>query len=448
MSTRAILAALGLLPLLLPSAWGGVELVSLPERESVQLTIYNSADLTLVRELRKLTLRKGVNRLSFGWANTIIDPTSLNLRALQRPDAVELLDVAYPPRINTQGIWTVLSQVEGEVPVEITFFTSGITWRAFYVATLAPDERSMHFQGYVRVTNNSGEDYENARTRLVVGKIHLLDQIAELAKRPAPYGMPVEPVAKPATEEKRVLIRKAEAALDKAAAPQAPTRPKEIIKEGLSEYFLYTIEGTETIPSSWSKRLPSLEVAEVPVVNLYKFEEERYGKEVVRFLFFANDTQHKLGDTPLPDGLVKVFRKVDKEGHLAYEGADNTKYIPVGQKVELNLGPAPKVKVEPKLMRIRTENFSFNKDRDIDGWEEVQDWKVEVRNNREVAARVEIKRNFKHQYWELKPGGQEHGKFQKVDLDTVSFTLDMKPHEKKEFSYTVRFFEGERRNRR
>jgi len=71
----------------------------------------------LVREVRKLTLRKGINHLSFGWANTLIDPTSLNLRAIQRPDAVQLLDIAYPPRVNTQGIWTVESAIEGEVPV-------------------------------------------------------------------------------------------------------------------------------------------------------------------------------------------------------------------------------------------------------------------------------------------------------------------------------------------
>ncbi|MFO0885882.1 MAG: hypothetical protein U0894_17135 [Pirellulales bacterium] len=34
---------------------------------------------------------------------------------------------------------------------------------------------------------------------------------------------------------------------------------KEVVKEGLSEYFIYTIEGRETIPSGWSKRLSSLE---------------------------------------------------------------------------------------------------------------------------------------------------------------------------------------------
>ncbi len=44
----------------------------------------------------------------------------------------------------------------------------------------------MRLEGYVRVTNNSGEDYENAQVRLVVGQVHLLDQIAELARRQYP----------------------------------------------------------------------------------------------------------------------------------------------------------------------------------------------------------------------------------------------------------------------
>jgi len=58
-----------------------IDLVTLPDRDKTQLTIYNSADLTLVREQRTLTLKKGLNRLEFGWENTLIDPTSVQLRA-------------------------------------------------------------------------------------------------------------------------------------------------------------------------------------------------------------------------------------------------------------------------------------------------------------------------------------------------------------------------------
>ena len=43
-----------------------------------------------------------------------------------------------------------------------------------------------------------------------------------------------------------------------ADGAEPANRPKEIAKEGLSEYFIYTIEGTETIRNGWSKRMRSL----------------------------------------------------------------------------------------------------------------------------------------------------------------------------------------------
>ncbi len=69
------------------TAQAKVDLVTLPSRDTVQLTIYNSADLTLVRESRNLTLKNGGNKLQFSWANTLIDPTSLEM--LPKADAHE-----------------------------------------------------------------------------------------------------------------------------------------------------------------------------------------------------------------------------------------------------------------------------------------------------------------------------------------------------------------------
>jgi hypothetical protein len=435
--------------LMLALALGGparaaIDLVTLPERDTVQLTIYNSADLTLVREVRKLTLQKGLNNLSFGWANTLIDPTSLDLRAVGKPDTVRLLDVAYPPRLNTQALWAVESKVAGEVPVEITFFTSGLTWRAFYMATLTQDEKEMLLEGYVRVQNNSGEDYADAQTRLIVGRIHLLDLIADLARRSEPYGRPgVMPPGVMFEAQRRGMLEEA-----KAQMPPMPARPKQIVKEGLSEYFLYTIEGTETIANNWAKRLPAFKPVRVPIINLYKYDESRFGNAVARMLYFKNDKGHNLGETPLPDGLVKVYRGVDKEGHLSYEGACPTKYIPVEQEVELNLGPALKVKVEPKLMKVTTDQYLFDREKNISGFDRTEEWKVEVKNLREVPAKVEISRRLNHQYWdEIKRTGDEV-QYEKVDLNTIKFTLQLEPYTTKIFGYTMTYHEGERREKR
>jgi len=426
------------------TAYAKVDLVILPSRDTVQLTIYNSADMTLVRESRALTLKNGKNKLQFSWANTLIDPTSLEMLPKANADKIDITELVYPPRVRNLGLWNVESDVAGNVPVEISYLTSGLSWRAFYMGTLTEDEKTMLLKGYVVVTNNSGEDYENAQTRLIVGKVHILDQIAELARRQYPYGRPGEITALPQSS----VSAPAPALRDSSRAfglmdAASVNRRKEIVKEGLSEYFLYTIEGTETIPNGWSKRLQSFNVDQVPVINLYKFEEQRYGPSVVRFLSFKNDKEHKLGETPIPGGMLKVYRGVGDNGNLSYTGQSSFKYIPVDEDVELNLGPVANLVVEPKLMDSKTENYRFDRRDNISGWDEIHTFQIEVRNTRDINVRVEIKRNFNTQYWDIDNSG-DFGAFEKINLNTVKFTLDLQPRSVKKFEYVLRTYHGVR----
>jgi len=420
-----------------------IDLVTLPSRDTVQLTIYNSADMTLVRESRALTLKDGENKLQFSWANTLIDPTSLEMLPKANADKIDITELIYPPRVRNLGLWNIESGVSGKVPVEITYLTSGLTWRAFYMGTLTEDEKTMRLKGYVRVTNHSGEDYENAQTRLIVGKVHILDQIAELARRQYPYGHPGERPIRPGMPVLRAPMAREE--MEKAAMvlESRPYKPKEIRKEGLSEYFLYTIEGTETIPTGWSKRLLSFDVDEVSVVNLYKYEEQRYGRSVVRFLSFKNDEEHNLGDTPIPGGMLKVYRGAGGAGHLSYTGQSSFKYIPVDEDVELNLGLVANVVVEPTLMNFETEKYRYDRRGNISGWDEIRTFKVEVRNTRDLPVKVEIQRNFNTQYWTLKKSGK-FDEYEKVDMDTVKFTINLEPRSKKEFEYVLTTYHGVR----
>jgi hypothetical protein len=300
----------------------------------------------------------------------------------------------------------------------------------------------MRLQGYVRVTNNSGEDYENAQTRLIVGKVHILDRIAELARRQYPYG---RPGAVMYDVEWKGRVRGAKEEFDRLEGLRMPSadmpgKPKEIRKEGLSEYFLYTIEGTETIPTGWSKRLLSFDTSEVPVVNLYKYEQERYGNSVVHFLSFKNDEEHKLGETPIPGGMLKVYRGVDNEQHLGYVGQSAFKYIPVDEDVELNLGAVADVVVEPKLMDFKTENYRFDRHENVAGWDELRKFRIEVRNTRDLSVKVEIQRNFGTTYWNMDTSQKHEG----VDKDTAKFTLELEPRSKAAFEYLVRTYHGVR----
>jgi hypothetical protein len=420
-----------------------VDLVILPKRDTVQLTIYNSADLTLVRESRSLTLKKGLNSLQFSWANTLIDATSLEMLPKMYGESIDIQDLTFPPRVRNLGLWHMQSQVSGDVPVEITYLTSGLSWRAFYMGTLSKDEKVMQLQGYVRVTNSSGEDYENAQTRMIVGKINIIDQIADLARQQYPYGRPgLPPMGLGLKAPRAAIMAEAKREMEKAEIAMR-RRPKEIKKEGISEYFLYTIEGTETIPHGWSKRLPSFAVDMVPVINLYKYEEERYANQVMRFLSFKNDKAHNLGDTPIPGGVLKVYRKVGEGEHFSYEGESRFKYIPVNEDVELDLGAVANIIVKPTLMDYKTERYLFDNKGNISGWDEVKEFEFEVKNTRDLPVKVEIKRNFETPHWEIQRVG-DFGLYEKVDLDTVKFTVNLMARETKKFRYILTTHHGRR----
>src|SRR3954454_15290390 len=298
------------------SSQARINVVTLPGRDSVQLTIYNSVDLTLVKETRLLTFKKGLNRLEFSWANTLIDPTSVEFRATTRADDVDVLDVSFPPRVNNTLEWRINSDFAGEVQVEIRYFTSGITWSADYLAEAARTEKLMNLAGHVRITNNSGEDYDNAQVRLVVGVIRLVEEIAELARAGRPASLPPMATTAALGARFRGMVK------DKLAEAEtlAKNQPHEIVKEGLSEYFLYTVEGRDTIPNGWSKRLPSFAAKEVPITSYYKYEKERFGDEVKRYYRFTNSVPSKLGQEPLPDGLVNALRFASDDQLYAFVG--------------------------------------------------------------------------------------------------------------------------------
>ncbi|NLH43187.1 MAG: hypothetical protein GX448_15210, partial [Planctomycetes bacterium] len=58
-------------------------------------------------------------------------------------------------------------------------------------------------------------------------------------------------------------------------------------------------------------------------------------------------------------------------------------------------------------------------------------------------VKVEIRRNFNTQYWTLKRSGPVD-EFEKVDMDTVKFTVLLPPRSERSFQYTLTTYEGTR----
>src|SRR4029450_1939948 len=104
-----------------------IDLSTVPSRDTVQLTIYNSEDITLVRETRVVTFKKGVNPLQFSWAGTLIDPTSVELRFLTQADKLDLLDTTFPHDKPQMLYWNVQSEIEGAASMQTNAFHVSVT---------------------------------------------------------------------------------------------------------------------------------------------------------------------------------------------------------------------------------------------------------------------------------------------------------------------------------
>jgi len=468
------------------SASAAVDLVTLPTREGTQLTIYNSEDITMVREHRLLTVKEGVNRIQFSWANTLIDPTSIEFRILDQQDKVDLVDTTFPAGRNDALQWNIKSQIAGKIPVEIRYFTSGITWAADYVGIANEDETKLNVTGYVRVFNNSGELYDNAQTRLVVGTINLVEKIADLARRPPP-GPPV-PVAVTAAPPAPGMDRAAAkgnafgAAVQEAeqqAAEKPAEAPKKVVKQGLSEYFLFTIEGREDIKDNEPKRLVALKVAEVPLECLYKLTDREGQGQFTKFYRFKNvkllDEQGKekklsamenLGLSPLPNGMVRLFSEY-KNKDLAYVGGTETKYVPIGDRVEVNVGPDKDITIHRRLKDQQTANVVVRQYKrrlddnfvlyyDLADYDETQFFEEEIVSGKPVDAKAEVERQFDASVVLWGPDGQPKdwgsnaegayvdlhqlpGRVERVDQNHAKYFLDLKPGKKQLVSYSVTY---------
>jgi len=447
-------ALLALMLLGVSSAFGrNVDLSTVPKRNTVQLTIYNSEDLTLVRETRKVTFKKGLNPLQFSWANTLIDPTSVELKFLAQADQLEVLDTTFPQDKPQMLYWNVQSGIDGEGTIEITYFTSGITWSADYQCTSTSDEGHVTLDGFVRVTNNSGEEYENAQVRLVVGTINLVEKIAQLAQ------IPMDKVAELAVDQRkslgeRAVVRSLAAADAPAGAPEPSSQPKQVIKEGLSEYFIYTIEGTETIPTGWSKRLRSLESRDVPLKIQYRYRPQEYGDQLVRMYLLTNDKPSNLGTTPLPNGTIRIYRDNGHDG-LSYLAAQPIKYVPIGDKIEVNLGPDPEIIFELIKLKVWRDEIwlqlngaevfrrigdgavQINVNSSVVGWDDHQLFSQRIRNYSGKPIDVEIRRSFDgHNVFRSSLNPTTH------DYRTVQFQTNLQPGQKSDLYFELLTHQG------
>jgi len=213
-------------------------------------------------------------------------------------------------------VWMLETRLSRAQNLEASYLTSGINWKADYVAVLNLSDTRTDFTGWVTIDNRSGATYRNASLKLVAGDIHRVQPEVKMDRMPA-----------------------------RAAAREGAPQFRE---EAFFEYHLYTLNRKTTVKDNQTKQMTLLEAGDVPVKKLFVFSgspqyyyyryDQRTKQKVGVFLELENTARNNLG-MPLPKGIIRVYKE-DKDGSLQFVGEDQIDHTPVDEKFKMKIGEA------------------------------------------------------------------------------------------------------------
>lgn len=438
MSPRRRALAVFLLAFCAVPALAYVGFVTVAERQDVVVTIYNSEDLTLVRDRRLVVMKSGANQMRFQWANTLIDPTSLIPFA---PSGVTLTDTTYPLSESESLVWNFKADKQVSGPLAIQYFTSGMTWRADHLVTLGREGRAT-VETWINVTNQSGEDYTDTRFRLVVGEVRLVEKIRDLALRFKQEASQYAQAAREPARELMMEMEDGEADLAMPSAPPAamapgggmgrslgPSKAKAVERESLSELHLYSIEGTESVANGASRRMRAFTYKDVAYKDVYRCVNPQRVTPAQRVFSFKNVKDNHMGVQPLPEGTLQLYR--ERENALSYDGRGAAPYTPMGEEAETPLGVTPGVYCEAYLKNFRHKNLKKDSLGRTIGWEDEWDHEVKLVNGSPSKASFELRQNHENLFTTTLKGGE------KEDATTLLYKAELAPASSQVIRYSV-----------
>lgn len=234
------------------------------------------------------------------------------------------------------------NKLEKPQPVELSYLSAGLSWKADYVAELNSSDDMLDLLGWVTLNNQSGATYKNAKLQLVAGDVNQVKQH---------FGR----VARKHMAEEMVMAD--------AAVPMS--------EESLFEYHLYSLNRPTTISNNQNKQVSLLTASKIPVSKQFLLQGNDYyyrssygdiGQKIKIGVFveFKNEEADGLG-VPLPKGVVRVYKK-DSKGNAQFVGEDRIDHTPKKEDVRLKLGDAFDVTANKKQtdFKKRTAYGKYN----------------------------------------------------------------------------------------
>ncbi|MFT3733738.1 MAG: DUF4139 domain-containing protein [Rhodocyclaceae bacterium] len=378
---------------------------TLEDQRSVAVTVYNQ-DLALVKEVRRVALDAGFNRLALRDVSAQIRPQTALLRNLTNPGGLRLLeqnfdyDLLTPARLLEKSVGRtvrivrthpmtgaettetaeVLAAAEGVVLKIGDRIETGVPGRIVFdnVPSNLRDRPTLVSQ----LNSKQAGTQDIELSYLTGGLSWKADYVAELSQDDVTLDLNgwvtldnrsgtsfgnarLQLVA---GDVNRVREEEVANLYELRRAAPAPMMAKAAMaQESLFEYHLYTLQRPTTLANNQTKQVSLLDATGVPMKKelLLEGSPHYYGNaageigskiKVGVFVEFVNKEGSGLG-LPLPKGVVRVYKR-DSAGNAQFVGEDRIDHTPKNETVRLKLGEAFDVTADKKQTDFRRRESS------------------------------------------------------------------------------------------
>ncbi len=454
--------------------------VAQAQSTGVELTVYNQ-NLALVRDLRDLVLKAGVNEIKFTEVAAQIDPTSVRFRSLTDPAGTSVLEQNY--EYDVVGTAKLLQKY---VDQPITVVTEDGTKYEGYLLSGAQDlilgssasggavsvvklstVREIKFpslpEGLLtkptlvwKVQAEKAGTHQSEVTYMTSGITWYANYVVMVNEKDTGLSLngwvTLDNQSGATYQDARLKLIAGDvnvvtSARDERvyAVPTAVPAPagKQFVEQSFFEYHLYTLQRPATIKDRQTKQIEFASAPEVSATKFYVYDgaqmgswryyspitDQGYGTQsnpkVYVMLEFQNAASNGLG-IPLPKGVVRVYKE-NPAGGAEFIGEDQIDHTPKDERILLHLGDAFDLVGERKQT-----NFLRPGDRTIE-----ESYEIKLRNHKDEAVEIRVvERMFRWSEWTILQASHE---YEKKDARTVEFRVKVPKDGEVTVTYTVRY---------
>jgi len=404
---------------------------TLADQSDLALTVYNS-NLSLVRDVRQLTLPSGESLLRFMDIAASINPATVHFRSLTEPAKLNVLEQNYeydlldPNKLLQKFVGREVTLVRPkmaggtteyeEVKATLLSLNGAPVWKIGNEIVTGVSYESIRFPElpenlFERPTllwtlQNSGARRHRVEASYLTSNLSWnADYVLNVAKDESTGDLDgwVTLVNHSGTAFKNASLQLvagdihrivAQYAMDEMKAMSAvagrANAPAPFQQESFSEYHLYSLNRRTSIFDQESKQISLLNASHFPLRKVYVVNGQAYYyrgaaqpgapvKDPVQVFYkFKNEEKAGLG-MPLPAGTIRVYQQ-DSRGGSLFAGEDHIDHTPKDEEIGLHIGNAFDIVAERKqtdYKKLSDRLYEF-------------EYEITLRNHKDAPISVEV----------------------------------------------------------